>query len=113
MDSARDSNKYERAKKRVKELKGFYNHLKIFILINGILYLLKSGWLTPLMPEGFPTEPYFFDWINLNILIWGLIVVIHALTLFRNKMPFLKNWEERQIKKYMEEESNEVKKYRR
>ena len=101
--------KYERAKKRVQELKGFYNHVKIFILVNGILYLLKSEWLIPFMPEGFPTEAYFFNWIDLNVLIWGLIVLVHALITFRNKFPFLKDWEERQIKKYMDRDREEAK----
>ncbi|WP_422861476.1 2TM domain-containing protein [Flagellimonas sp. W118] len=107
-----DIQKYERAKKRVKELKGFYNHLKIFVIINGIFYLFKSGWLHPFMPEWFPKETYYFDWIHSNFAIWGLIIVIHALILNRNKVPFLKNWEERQIRKYMDEEEEEQKKYR-
>ena len=108
----RDLNKYERATKRVKELKGFYNHLKIFVIINGLFYLIKSGWLTPIMPDGFPTEAYYFDWINANVAIWGIIVVIHGLTLYRHKLPFLKKWEERQIKKIMEQDQEEVKKYK-
>ncbi|MEX0315023.1 MAG: 2TM domain-containing protein [Allomuricauda sp.] len=108
----RDLNKYERATKRVKELKGFYNHLKIFVIINGLFYLIKSGWLTPIMPDGFPTEAYYFDWIDANVLIWGVIVVIHGLTLYRHKLPFVKKWEERQIKKIMEQDQEEVRKYK-
>ena len=103
-----DQAKYERAKKRVKELKGFYDHLKIFLVINGTLYLLKSGWLNPLLPEGFPIKAYYFNWIELNVLIWGLILLVHALYTFRNKFPFFKNWEERQIKKYMDQDREEA-----
>lgn len=108
----RDLNKYERATKRVKELKGFYNHLKIFIIINGLFYLIKSGWLTPIMPKGFPTEAYYYDWINANFAIWGFILVVHGLILYRHKLPFLKNWEERQIKKIMEQDQEEIEKYK-
>ncbi|WP_420322968.1 2TM domain-containing protein [Flagellimonas sp.] len=108
----RDLDKYECAKKRVKELKGFYNHLKIFILVNAAFYLIKSGWLTPYMPEGFPTEAFYFDWINGNFIIWGVIVVIHWLTLYRHKLKFLKRWEERQIQKYMEQDGDEPRKYK-
>ncbi|MGW9686698.1 2TM domain-containing protein [Flagellimonas sp. 2504JD1-5] len=107
----RDLDKYERAKKRVKELKGFYNHLKIFFVVNVIFFLFKSGWLTPYMPEGFPTEAYYFDWINGNFIIWGVIIVVHGLILMRNKVPYLKRWEEKQIKKYMEQEEEESTKY--
>ena len=103
--------KYERAKKRVKELKGLYDHIKIFLVINGILYLFRSGWLDFLIPDGFPLKPYYFDWVHANVLIWLTILGVHALYVYRNKWPFLKNWEERQIKKYMEEEQNETNKF--
>lgn len=106
-----DSYKYEKAKKRVKELKGFYNHLKVFIIINGIFYLLKSGWLTQFMPEGFPTETYYFDWINSNVIIWGIILAVHAVIISWHKIPFLKNWEERKIQKFMDQEREESEKY--
>jgi len=99
--------KYERASKRVKEYMGFYRHVKIFIVINGLLYLLKTGTLNRLMPEWFPTEPYYFDWVTSNIFIWGLILAVHALYTFRHKIPLLKNWEERQIQKYLEKEEEE------
>jgi len=33
--------KYERAKKRVEELKGFYSHLTLFLIINAILILIN------------------------------------------------------------------------
>ncbi|MBT8188625.1 MAG: 2TM domain-containing protein [Croceitalea sp.] len=102
--------KFERAAKRVKEMKGFYNHLKIFVIFNGGLYLIKSGWLNSLMPEGFPVEDYYWNWIDLNLLIWLGILVIHALILYRHKWGFLRKWEERQIQKILEQEREEGKK---
>ena len=104
--------KYERAAKRVKELKSLYRHLQIFLLVNGVLYLLKSGVLNPLMPEGFPTEHYYFDWVDSNVFIWGLILAVHALYTFRNRIPFLQKWEEHQIQKYMEREDEEMDKFK-
>jgi len=102
----------ETAEKRVKELKGYYSHIAIFVIVNGILYLLKTGVLTSLLPEAFPKESYYYDWINSNILIWGLILVVHTLILFRHKFTFFKKWEERQIQKYMDEDRNKVDKYK-
>lgn len=104
-------NKYERATKRVKQLKGFYNHIKIFVIINLSLYLIKSGWLQSWMPDGFPMEAYYFDWVNDNFLIWGLILVLHGIIVFRDNFPFFKRWEQKQIQKFMEQESQEEKKY--
>lgn len=104
--------KYERAQKRVKELKGFYNHLKIFVLINGFFYLLKAGVFDWVAPEGFVVESYYFDWVHANVLVWLVILLVHFLILNRNRMPFLKKWEERQIKKYMAEEKNQNNKFK-
>ncbi len=104
--------KYNRATKRVKELKGFYNHIKIFFIVNGALLLIKSGWLHSWLPEGFPTEAHYFDWININILIWLLILVVHFILLHRNKWAFTKKWEEKQLQKYMEQDREEHEKYK-
>jgi len=98
----------EAAKKRVQELKGYYSHITIFVIVNGILYLLKTGMLTSLLPEAFPKESYYYDWINSNILIWTLILIVHTLIVFLDKFTSVKKWEERQIKKYMEEDEGKV-----
>jgi 2TM domain len=98
----------ETAKKRVQELKGYYRHIFIFVIVNGILYLLKTGVLTSLLPEAFPKESYYYDWINANVIIWALILVVHTLILFRDKFTFVKKWEQRQIQKYMDEDGGEA-----
>ena len=104
--------KRELAQKRVAEIKGFFRHLKIFLIINGLLFVLKKGWLASFLPEWFPEEAYYFDWVDLNILIWGLILLVHGLTLYRHKLTFLKKWEDRQIQKYMDKDREESGKYR-
>ncbi|MDF0706145.1 2TM domain-containing protein [Flagellimonas okinawensis] len=102
----------ERAEKRVEELKGYYRHILIFVVVNGILLLLKTGVLTALLPEAFPKESYYYDWINTNVLLWVLILLFHTLFVFRNKISFFKKWEERQIQKYMDEDREKVDKYK-
>ncbi|MCR9229035.1 MAG: 2TM domain-containing protein [Flavobacteriaceae bacterium] len=94
----------ENAKRRVKELKGYYSHIVVFIIINGILYLLKTGVLNSLLPETFPKESHYYDWINGNILIWTVILAVHTLIILRHKFTFFKRWEVRQIQKYMDED---------
>ena len=105
-------NKYTKAAKRVKELKDFYRHLKIFIAVNAVLYLMKAGVLQRFLPEGIALKPYYFNWVDLNLVIWMVILAIHTAYLFRHKLPFLQKWEERQIQKYLEEEEGESRKYR-
>ena len=105
------TNRYKKAQNRVKELKGFYNHLKIFVIVNTLLYLVKSGVLNSWMPKGFPSQSYYFDWVHINFIIWGLIILVHALILYRHNLPFLKKWEEKQIEKYIEKDKEETDKY--
>ena len=50
--------KRELAKKRVEEIKGFFRHLKGFFIVNGLIYLLKTGWLEATLPDWFPKEVY-------------------------------------------------------
>ena len=102
--------KYERVTKRVKELKGFYNHVKIFILVNGFLFALQQGWLDWVFTDSFPVQRFYFDWVTANILVWLLILGIHALITFKNKLPFLKKWEEQKIESLMREEDERNKK---
>ncbi|PQZ47970.1 MULTISPECIES: 2TM domain-containing protein [Bacillus] len=86
----RDEN-YLRAKKRVENLKAFYIHLTVYILVNLMLFLINvssdSSKLWFLYPLGG----------------WGIGIVIHGLTTFPFGI-FGKEWEERKIKEYMEKD---------
>lgn len=104
--------KYERAAKRVKELKNFYNHLKIFIAVHIFLFLLRDGVFNSFAPEGVELKSRYFDWVIGNVIVWGAIIVANALYVFRHNIPFLKDWEEKQIEKYMNKDKEEAEKYR-
>lgn len=104
------NSKHERARKRVKEIKGFYDHVKIFIVVNAFFYLLKSGWLNTFMPEGVELIPVYFNWVNVNLLVWLSILAVHAVYITRHRWAFLKKWEERKIKEFMDKERDEINK---
>ncbi|WP_414470524.1 2TM domain-containing protein [Methanobacterium sp. ACI-7] len=87
-----DNLKYERAKKRVEELKGFYGHLVSYIVVNAFLAIIN-----------FFTTPEFW-WFLFIAFFWGIGLVSHALSVFMKRGIFSKEWEEKKIKKYMEEE---------
>ncbi|TXR60320.1 histidine kinase [Bacillus sp. AY18-3] len=86
----RDEN-YLRAKKRVENLKAFYIHLTVYILVNLMLFFINissdSSKLWFLYPLGG----------------WGIGIIIHGLTTFPFGI-FGKEWEERKIKEYMEKD---------
>ena len=84
--------RYEKAKKRVEELKGFYSHLVVYIVI-----------ITFLAVVNFLTAPGFW-WFLFVAFFWGIGLVAHALSVFSRRGLFSKDWEDRKIREYMEEE---------
>jgi hypothetical protein len=85
----RENAAYERAKKRVEELKEYYSHLAIYLIVNGVLfavdYLSGEGW-----------------WFYWPALFWGIGLAIHTFTTFVSDGPFGHNWEERKIRELMD-----------
>lgn len=93
MDNFDRENKYIEAKQRVKEEKDFYSNLSAYIIVIPGLAILNY-WI----------DGWNFPWFLFSMIGWGIGVFIHAVKTFR-WFPFLgKDWEERKIKEYMEEE---------
>lgn len=89
-----DNIKYLQAKKRVKQIKGFYIHALVYVLVNVMILILKF-------------QKYgnieFNDW---GIGLWGIGLAIHSLSVFLPNFILGKNWEERKILELMEKEKN-------
>ena len=86
--------KYKRAKQRVDDVKGFYVHLFIYIVVNVFLFIMNVL-LTP-------GEWWFY----FPLIIWGVFgILFHFLEVFvvENKI-FGKEWEEKKIKEYMDDD---------
>lgn len=106
----RGINKNAKAKKKVEALKGFYTHLMIYVVINSMLLAVKivgnyyygDYFMGPLWH--FST---FASW-----LFWGMGLSFHAIKVFKGNPFFNKDWEDRQIQKYMEEDRSEVEKFK-
>lgn len=98
-----EQTKYELAKKRVAQIKGFYSHLTIYLVINTLLLLnaigVFNGSLDALyMPHwGYFTTPIF----------WGIALLFHGLNTFGYNITPIRKWEERKIQQYIEREENE------
>jgi hypothetical protein len=92
---------YLRAKKKVETLKGFYSHLAAYIIVNTILILISAN--------VFNSEKIdFTNWSNyVTAFFWGIGLVCHALYVFfvlNVNSNFLKRWEDKKIKQFLEEE---------
>lgn len=104
-----DQTKYERAQKHVKKIKGWYNHLTIYIVVSVLLQLFYSGFFgfTPITDN----TPFYVRLIS--PICWGIGLSIHGLYVFHGNYfrNFWKGWEERKISEIMKEDQEELKKW--
>ena len=100
------SEKYERALKRVKELKGFYSHLRVYIMINLVIIVMGSYIIGRIKDQNRDLD--FNHWLDWNLwitpILWGVGLAIHALHTYRHKLRLFRSWEERKIKELMEKD---------
>ncbi|MBD7945559.1 2TM domain-containing protein [Psychrobacillus sp. FSL K6-2684] len=82
---------YLRAKKKVENLKSFYIHLTVYVLVNLMLFLINII-----------SDPSYL-WFLYPLGGWGIGVAIHGFTtLSLGKLGA--EWEERKIKEYIEKD---------
>jgi hypothetical protein len=100
-----DPIKLERAKKRLLTLKAFYSHFVIYLVINLLVLLFFVTYRI----AGWDVLPGWIGWnIVVNLVLWGVGVFFHWVYAFRKGPKFLRNWEERQIQKYMEKQDADL-----
>jgi hypothetical protein len=87
--------RYDRARKRVEEIKGFYTHLMVYILVNIGLFILNI--LTS-------RRDFWFYW---PLVGWGIGVLAHAGSVFGPGKFWGPAWEERKIKELMDKEGRQ------
>ncbi|WP_299053061.1 2TM domain-containing protein [uncultured Polaribacter sp.] len=93
---------YIRAKKKVKEMKAFYIHLIVYVLVNiflsGIIIfgLTQSG---ETLAEATSNFGVYSTWI-----FWGIGLFFHWLNVFGFGSIISKDWEAKKIKEIMEKD---------
>jgi len=103
------NNKKRRARNRVEQLKGFYIHALVYVIIN--LFLIGATVFARMNAgEGFIEALFNFGTLA-TALFWGIGLAFHAAKTFGYSPLFSKDWEERKIKEYMEEDRREAEKF--
>ena len=96
--------KYVKAKNRADNIKSFYAHIVFFVSINVLLFVFRGAIIDFFVSKGL-TDDGFLNWLELNIImvpiIWSVVLVFVGIYLLKLKPGFFKNWESRQIEKYM------------
>lgn len=82
----------QRAKKRVEDLKGFYVHLIVYIVVNTGLVILDL-----VQGDG-------IQWAYWVMIGWGIGLLSHAASVFIFEGRLGSNWERRKLEQFTEEE---------
>ncbi len=108
MQEFSDGKKIARARKRVEELKGFYVHLTVYVVVNTFITTSK---IIRNLENGESFNEAFFDLGTFFVWgAWGIGLGFHAAKVFGYSL-FSKDWEQRQIQKYVEEDEREADKF--
>ncbi len=101
-----EEEKLKRAKKRLDELKGFYIHLLVYLAVNtfiiGNIAISSIGESDSFWNFGTFVTPIF----------WGIGLLFHAMHTFHLNPFFGRDWEKKQIQKYMDEDRQQAEKFK-
>ena len=90
MDDLTSHPRYKEARRRVRNLRGFYTHLVLYVLVNAGLVILNLV-----------TSPgrWWFGWATAG---WGIGLLAHGLAVFAFGGWLGADWEQRKIREYLE-----------
>ncbi len=90
-DTAPDTEAYERARRRVQAMRGFYVHALVYVCVN-------AGLITIDLLTGPPW------WVYWPLFGWGVGLLAHGLSVFAGSRFLGADWEERRIAELVERE---------
>lgn len=91
---------YKAAQKRVKDIKGFYVHLTVYLFVNAAIFIVltRDEGLLSGLGELSNYSTLFF---------WGIGLFAHWASVFGPNFIFGKKWEEKKIKEIMEKDKKQ------
>ena len=101
METSENENKYFRAKDKVEAIKKFYTSLMSYIFF--ICFLAAINYWT---------DEWRYPWFLWAAFGWGIGLVFHAFKVFDLNPLFGRNWEERKIKEYLQEDEKQQKRWK-
>ncbi|MDT0554428.1 2TM domain-containing protein [Patiriisocius hiemis] len=95
-----DHLKYKKAQKKVTEIRGFYTHLGIYLVVNLLLLAANLG-----LFSNSPIKLWMPGWAYFTTpFFWGIWLVFHGISVFgpKIKIGFIERWEQRKINEFMD-----------
>jgi 4-amino-4-deoxy-L-arabinose transferase-like glycosyltransferase len=103
MELSGKNNMHAQAKKRIKRIKGFYNHLQIFVIIMLPILLFINTIIR--FFESYMKKGDSLEWVKENIWLnaglWLIAILIHGWVVFKFKVNFIDLWEKNKIDELM------------
>ncbi|QEE51351.1 2TM domain-containing protein [Flavobacterium alkalisoli] len=94
-NSFEERERLERAKKKVKSIKGFYRHLTVYLFVNAFILISRAIGMEP--------GEDFWRWGTFSTaLFWGMGLLLHAASVFGTTIFFGSDWEERKLNEILE-----------
>jgi cell division protein FtsW (lipid II flippase) len=94
-EGSMNDQKEQEARQYVQSLKGFYQHLMSYIVINIVLIIINLV-----------VDPHnlWFYWV---LIFWGIGVLFQAVRTFGPGRKFDKSWEDKKVKEYLAKQEKE------
>jgi len=92
---------YQAAQKRVKDIKGFYIHLVVYLFVNVAIFMVST------QDEGFINSLSRLSNYS-TLFFWGIGLFAHWASVFGPSILFGKEWEERKIKELMDRDKKQI-----
>jgi hypothetical protein len=86
-----DSAAYQRARRKVQQIKGLYVHVSVYCIVITALFLINFS----------TGRPWWFFWPAIG---WGIGLAFHAFGVYGTEALFGADWEERKLREVLERE---------
>jgi hypothetical protein len=83
-----DQERYERARKQVAEIRDFYTHAAVYVVVNIGIFIID------MVTDGGP-------WFYWPLIGWGIGLMVHGISVFGPETRLGRDWEERKIREIM------------
>lgn len=91
--------RFERAKSKMQNLRAFYIHTVVYFIVNTVISIAK---IIRNLNNGETWNEAVFDFATIALwIIWGVGIAFHAFSVYGLDYLLGKNWETKQLKKYM------------
>lgn len=93
----------EKAQERARQKKRLIQHF-IFFLIGSVIFIILNAFLE----YGTDIQPFGLDWFVWAIMIWAVILILHAYNVFVTHKFLGKDWENRQIERLVAKQQKRI-----